>query len=113
MPYINTKTNIEIPGDKEENIKSRLGEAAAIIGKSEAYLMVNMEDCCRLYFGGNGTDPAAFVEIRLFGKASKAAYNKMTKAVCDILNEELGIAGNRIYVQYEEVPNWGFNGTLF
>ena len=113
MPYINTKTNIEIPSDKGENIKSRLGKAAAIIGKSEAYLMVNMEDNCRLYFGGDKKEPAAFVEIRLFGKSTKDAYAKMTKAVCDIVSEELGISGNRIYVQYEEVPNWGFNGRNF
>ena len=113
MPYINTKTNITISEDKEENIKRRLGEAAAIIGKSEAYLMVNMEDNCRLYFGGDKSAPAAFVEIRLFGKSTRDAYNKMTKAVCNIISEELGIAGNRIYVQYEEVPNWGFNGRNF
>ena len=113
MPYINTKTNIAISPEKEENIKSRLGKAAAIIGKSEAYLMVNMEDNCRLYFGGDKQAPAAFVEIRLFGKSTKAAYEKMTKAVCDIVSEELGIAQNRIYVQYEEVPNWGFNGRNF
>lgn len=113
MPFINTKTNVAISKNQEERIKNRLGAAASLIGKSESYLMVNMEDHCRLYFGGDGETPAAFVEIRLFGKASKEAYGKMTKAVTNIIEGELDIPGNRIYVQYEEVPNWGLDGENF
>ena len=68
MPYINTKTNIAITKLQEEEIKSRLGQAVSCLGKSERYLMVNMENHCRLYFAGDKTEPVAFVEVRLFGK---------------------------------------------
>ena len=49
----------------------------------------------------------------MFGSASSGAYNKMTSVICNILNEELGIPENRIYVKYEEVFNWGWNGSNF
>lgn len=113
MPYINTKTSIPISKDAEENIKTRLGRAVTLMGKSESHLMVNMEDNCRLYFAGTNDEPAAFVEVRLFGKASKKAYDDVTAEITKIIKEELAIPGNRIYVQYEEVPNWGFNGRNF
>lgn len=113
MPYINTKTNIAISKEQEQQIKQRLGEAVRLLGKPESYLMVNMEDHCRLYFGGTNDTPAAFVEVRLFGKASDEAYDAMTKEVTSIIKEVLGIQGNRIYVQYEEVPHWGFDGSNF
>lgn len=112
MPFINTKTSVEISKDAEVRIKSRLGKAVGALGKSEGYLMVNFEDKQRLYFGGSA-EPAAFVEVRLFGKASRAAYAKMTEAVTEIVAEEAKVPADRIYVQYEEVPNWGLGGSNF
>lgn len=112
MPFINTKTNVEISKDAEVKIKSRLGKAVSTLGKSEGYLMVNFEDRQRLYFGGDAS-PAAFVEVRLFGKASRSAYAKMTEAVTAIVSEEAKVPADRIYVQYEEVPNWGLGGSNF
>ena len=113
MPYINTKTNVEISKAQEKNIKTKLGKAVGLLSKPESYLMVNMEDNCRLYFAGDGDKPAAFVEIRLFGRASERAYDQMTAAVTDIIKDELGVPANRIYVQYEEVPHWGYAGSNF
>ena len=37
----------------------------------------------------------------------------MTKAVCDILEEELGIDPEFIYVKYEEIDHWGYNRFNF
>lgn len=112
MPFINTKTNVEITKQAETNIKTRLGQAVAALGKSESYLMVAFEDKQRLYFKGQDT-PAAFVEVRLFGKASRSGYDKMTRQVTDIISQETGVSAGRIYVQYEEVPNWGMAGSNF
>lgn len=53
------------------------------------------------------------VEVALFGKASAAAYNKFTAQVCEILSDVLGIPSDKIYVKYEEVGNWGWNGGNF
>ena len=98
----------------EEIIKQKLGKAIEIIpGKSETFLMVGFEDECKLYMGGEKLEKGAFIEIKVFGKVSKEAFDEMTSAVCRIYEEELQIPQNKIYVKYEEVENWGWNGRNF
>lgn len=113
MPFIKTKTSVEISKQKEEAIKTKLGTAIIKLGKGEAWLMLEFEDNCRLWFRGGNAEKLAMVEISLFGKASEDQYDNMTKAVCDILSEELGIPGEDVYVKYEEVEHWGYNGFNF
>lgn len=114
MPFINTKTNIAITKDKEEIVKQKLGKAIELIpGKSESWLMVSFEDQCSLYFKGQSDKAIAFVEVKIFGSASKDAYNNLTAGITKILNEELSILPDQIFVKYEEVSNWGWNGSNF
>ncbi len=113
MPFIQTKTTVAITPEKEKAIKEKLGEAITIIGKSESWLMLGFEDNCRMYFKGDNSKPMAFVEVKLFGKSTPDAYSRMTAAVCDIIGGELGISADCIYVKYEEVSNWGWNGMNF
>ncbi len=114
MPYISTKTNVAISKDKEIEIKKKLGKAIEIIpGKSENWLMVSFEEQCSLYFKGKADSGIAFVEVKLFGKADSASYNKLTVVISDILKDELGIAPDHVYVKYEEISNWGWNGSNF
>lgn len=113
MPYLHAKTNGIITKEQEIRLKERFGEAITLLGKTENWLMVEVEDQCRLYFKGDGEQSAAFVEIRLFGKASASSYDAMTEAATKIVEEELKIPGDRIYVQYEEVDHWGYDGSNF
>ncbi|OPJ64647.1 phenylpyruvate tautomerase MIF-related protein [Clostridium oryzae] len=114
MPCIQTKVNVKISEEKEEVIKSKLGKAIELIpGKSESWLMVSFEDECKLYFKGSKDDKIAFVEVKIFGKASDKAYDDLTAAITDILHEELDISPLNIYVKYEEVDHWGWNGSNF
>ena len=112
MPYINTKTTVTVNEEKQESIKKKLGKAIELIpGKSENWLMVSFDDNSSMYFKGSNENPLAFVEVKLFGKASQDAYKKLTRVITDILHEELEIQGDCIYVKYEEVFTWGFNGS--
>ncbi len=114
MPYINTKTTVTISEDKKELIKKKLGNAIELIpGKSENWLMLSFDDNSSMYFKGSKEKPLAFVEVKLFGKASLDAYQKLTNEITDILNKELKIQPDCIYVKYEEVSNWGWNGNNF
>ena len=113
MPFINVKTNTAVSQDKKQSIKSALGTAiSAIPGKTENWLMVGIEPEYDLWF--KGTDaPAAMVEVSVFGSASASNYNALTGKITDILNTDLGISPDRIYVKYFETPNWGWNGSNF
>lgn len=114
MPFIQSKVSVSLTDTQKENIKSKLGKAISLIpGKSEQWLMVEIKDNCCLYFQGNQDAPTAFVEVKIFGKASSQVYDSLTNEICNILNTELSIPKNRIYVKYEEVANWGWNGGNF
>lgn len=114
MPYISTKTTVSIDEAKEKILKEKLGKAIELLpGKTEAWLMLSFEDNVKMYFKGDNSKPCAYVEVNIFGKASDAAYDAMTAAVCDIYNKELGIPTDRIYVKYEECDHWGWNGSNF
>ncbi len=113
MPFINVKTNAQVSADKKESIKSALGKAiTAIPGKSEGWLMVGIEPEYDLWFKGSDA-PAAMVEVSVYGSASPSAYNALTSEITDILNLNLSISPDRIYVKYFETPNWGWNGSNF
>ena len=114
MPFINSKVTVKISAEKEEAIKQKLGQAIAIIpGKSEGWLMVGFEDEYTLYFKGNKCEKAAFVEVKIYGSASSQAYDQMTGEICRIYEEELGIPASQIYVTYQAIPDWGWNGGNF
>ncbi len=113
MPYIQTRTNCEITKEKEIKIKERLGEAISLLGKSENWLMIEFVPNCKMYFQGRDDKLIAYVDIKIFGRASKEAYNNMMRVVSEILNNELGIGLDSIYVSYGEYDNWGWNGSNF
>lgn len=114
MPFINSKVTVKMSEDKKEAVKAKLGEAIALIpGKSENWLMVGFEDEYDLYFQGNQSGESAFVEVSVYGTASPSVFDSLTGAICEIFESELQIPKNRIYVKYEEVSNWGWNGNNF
>lgn len=114
MPYISTRTNVTISKDIEVKIKNELGKAIEILpGKNENWLMLSFEDECRLYFKGESNRNIAYVEVKLFGKSPTDAYDKLTSEITKILNQELHIPPENVYVKYEEVSQWGYNGHNF
>lgn len=113
MPCINIKTNMKISAEKEEKIKTVLGKDISIIGKSENWLMVSFEDEVKMYFKGQSNFHMAFVQVDLFGSAGKNEYNEFTEKISSLLNSELGIELDKIYVRYLETGNWGWNGNNF
>lgn len=112
MPYINTTTNTEITKDKELELKAQLGRAIEILGKSESWLMLAFNDKASMYFKGEPA-PMAFVDISVFGKSTDVQCEKMTKEMCRIYNEVLGIAPDKLYVKYNGSSQWGWNNMNF
>ena len=38
---------------------------------------------------------------------------QMAGAICDVLQKELDIPGDKVYVEYRGTRNWGWNGSNF
>lgn len=113
MPYIDCKFTQQLSPDKKENIKSGLGKLVSILHKPESYLMVGIEDGYDLYFAGKKLEAGAYVSVSLFGNLRPSDCEKMTAAVCELLKAELGINGASVYVTYQGIENWGYNGSNF
>ena len=81
MPFINSKISTPISIEQEQALKTRLGQAISIVpGKSESWLMLGFEPNYNLYFRGSNSEPLAMVEV------------------------------SHVYVKYQTVKYWGWNG---
>lgn len=113
MPFIDSKVTVKLTEDKKEAIKSDFGRAISTMGKGENFLMVGFEDEYDLFLGGNRLDLGAFVSVRAYGQVRSDACDKMTGQICQILEEQLGIPPANVYVAYQGIADWGWNGSNF
>jgi len=113
MPMIEVKTTGTLSSEKRNVLKTELGKAISIMGKPESYLMINLADNQDLYFGGKKLDKGAYVEIKVLGNIDSIKSNSMTAKVCEILNTQLEIPGDAVYVSYFGTNDWGWNGNNF
>ena len=113
MPFIETKTTVKLSEEKKNEIKAELGRLISVLGKSEKYLMVGIEDGYDLWLGGDKLEKGAYVSVSLYGNAPEETYDRMTGLICDLLEKELCIPGNAVYVTYHPVEDWGWNGRNF
>lgn len=73
--------------------------------------MLGFEDEYTLYFKGEKCEKAAFVEVKIFGSANSRSCEEMTAEICRIYEEELGILPANVYIAYQPVADWGWNGS--
>lgn len=115
MPCIQVKTNVKVSGQSAEKIKEALGRTISCLpGKSEEWLMVSIEDSCQMFFGGTGGRPIAMVEVKILGSlVDREGAERMTGEMTGILGGILGVSPSDLYIKYEALPDWGWNGTNF
>lgn len=112
MPFIDCKLNVDLTKEQETALKDEFGKAISLIpGKSENWLMVNIQPRCSLYFRGSSDLPTAMVSVMIYGKANPTAYDALTDRFNTILSSVAGI--KNMYVSYSETSNFGFNGSNF
>ena len=60
-------------------------------------------------------DDAAFVDVRSIGGLGGDAPRLLSAKICSALNDSLGVARNRIYLNFADVKatNWGWSGSTF
>ena len=114
MPFIDSKVSVKVTEEQRKELKARLGQAIALIpGKSESWLMLDLEDEQNMYFRGDDSQPVAFICVNIYGSANQAAFSKMTAELTKIYGEMFGIAADHMYIKYAASMDWGWNGSNF
>ena len=114
MPYIEAKLTKKLSDNQIDALKSGFGKAIECIpGKSESWLMVNIEDGKNIYFQGNNDSDSAFISVAIFGKAQKKDYDNLTYQLCSLISTTTGISQDRTYITYSEMDKWGWNSNNF
>ena len=109
MPFINISTSVKVK-DKKRLIKEIILLISSLTNKSKRFVMAKLEDDSQLYFDDEG--PCCFLEIKSIGSINPA---KMANPVCNLINENIGIPPDKIYISFEDVPAsmWVWNGKTF
>lgn len=114
MPLLQLKTSAEITPNKKNQLLTDLsGVLSKVTGKPEAYVMITIQHADTCMAGESCI--AAFVDIRGIGGLDPETNKKLSKAVCDCLFDNLGIEGDKIYINFTDIKaaNWGWDGGTF
>ena len=112
MPYIKLNTNVEV-NDKPKMLRQLSQVAAKETSKPESYVMIELADNVSMLFAGSDS-PLAFLECKSIGLSEKQAKS-LSATISELLNTELKIPANRIYIEFSNAPAafWGYNGSTF
>jgi len=114
MPFLKLETTVVLSDDKRKALLASLSKIVAeTIGKPEEYVMVTVSPAAILMSSKPGD--AAFVDLRSIGGLSGDVNRQLSQKVCRLLNESLGVAQDRIYLNFTELEagNWGWKGNTF
>lgn len=111
MPFVVARTSTAVGREQELELKARLGRAIELVpGKSEAYLLVDLEGSRRLFLAGSDAEPIAYLEVSVFGNEGHAGYDALTAEVTQAFHEVLGIRPDHVYLRFTDIPAWGVAG---
>jgi phenylpyruvate tautomerase len=114
MPYLKITASQSVDTKASQRLLATASKAvAAELGKPEQYMMVSLEDAVPMVFGGKES-PSAFLELRAIG-LPKARAGKLSELLCRLVESELGVLKDRVYINFADVPSnlWGWNGETF
>ena len=109
MPYINVSTSAKV-NDKDKLLEEISILISSLTNKSRSFVMAKIDDNCLIYF--DDESPSCFLEIKSIGSMNPS---EMAKPISDFVYEKMGIATDRIYISFEDVPAslWSWNGRTF
>ena len=114
MPLIRLTTSATAPAETLQAVLASLSKIAAdTIGKPEQYVMAAGASGPMLMSGKSG--PAALVEVRSIGGLRPSVNQQLSRKVCALLEQSLGIPSERVFLNFTDVPptSWGWRGETF
>lgn len=114
MPLISVKTSAAGGADPQALLGELSSTLAALLGKPERYVMTLLDTEVPMTFAGDGA-PACYVEVKSIGALDGDRTRQVSAAVCNLIEQHLGIPAERTYIGFDDVPGrlWGWNGSTF
>jgi len=110
MPFVKLLTNAA-PSDVEPKLAALLAEHT---GKDGKWVMTSARFGERMTFGGSDA-PCAYLEVKNLGGFSADAARALSAAIAELLETELGVPKERVYLEMADPPRelFGWNGKTF
>ena len=114
MPLIKLETSADLSPEQKDQLLADLSKTVSTVtGKPETYVMATVQHS-DISMGGT-TEPAAFADVRGIGGLDPTTNKNLSEAICSLLADSLGIAGDKVYITFTDIPgsNWGWNSGTF
>ena len=114
MPYLQIQTNLSIDSDKSQKLIQNASKSVAeMLGKSENYVMVVLQDSTQMMFAGD-FQPLAYLQLKSLG-LPESSTSDFSNILCNLINNQLGIAPERVYIEFSSPGRhmWGWNNKTF
>lgn len=112
MPYIRMATSEILTAAQKDDFKSGLAEIIGLIpGKTEAALMVEVDDGLTMYFKGEKRG-LAYLDAKFSGDTEFEHKKQFTEAACALAQKVCGLPQDAVYLTYSVFSEWGTKGTL-
>ena len=116
MPLVQLDTSCILSDQsKKQALAKTLSQIAAeASGKPEQYVMACIHDNVTMTMSG-AAGPCALVTVKAIGGLSKSVNQAFAAHISELLQRELDIAPNRVYLTFEELTSshWAWNGRTF
>lgn len=112
MPFVRLTTSAKLKERDLQRARQIIGESISLIpGKTYEGTMIHIETE-EAISRGDSENPTAFIEIRLFGSAPMSAKRELVSVLCELLEKDLGIPKNYVYLNILELNAWGTAGDF-
>ncbi len=116
MPLIQLDTSFSFSDqNRKQAIAKMLSQIAAEgTGKPEQYVMACIHDNAAMTMSG-AAGPCALVTVKAIGGLSKPVNQTLAGKISQLLQKELNIPQNRVYLTFEELAptHWAWEGKTF
>ncbi|XP_042322942.1 macrophage migration inhibitory factor [Sceloporus undulatus] len=114
MPMLVVATNVSRAAVPEGLLAEITQALAKATGKPSQYIAVHILPEQLMSFGGS-PEPCALCSLHSIGKIGAQQNKAYSKLLCEILNKELHVPSDRVYINYCDMnaANVGWNGSTF
>ena len=114
MPFVQAKISKKLSDSERSSLQKELTTIIQDeLNKPAGFIMTGIEDGYNLWLGNSRLDNGAMISVQQFGSANRDAYNAITQRICDYLKNSLGTPSDKVYVTFQSINEWGWNGQLF